>query len=130
MWLYADSANLPRWREEYGAANMIKALFLAIALIGSGITTPSAFADQTDEAFVKEAGEIFNVGRSSNEFLAKLSDAEFGEFLTCAKIVVANAPKARKQYVLAGTSPADRRARFSEILYDSGAALRKKLADC
>jgi hypothetical protein len=104
----------------------------AAALLFVGANAAEAASSASiDRAFSAEVARILNSVKGEQEFLQELSAAEFREFVSCAQNVMASAPVARKQYVLAAGNQSEMRARFDEVALDNRAALKQQITrDC
>ncbi len=104
----------------------------AAALLLVGVNTAQAASSASiDRAFSSAVARILDSVKGEQEFLSELSAAEFREFVSCAQGVMASAPVARKQYVLAAGNQSEMRQRFDEVALDNRAALKQQITrDC
>ena len=101
----------------------------AVALVALVAATPAGAASSgsIDRQFSNAVARVLESVRSQQEFLRDLSSSDFREFVACAQRVMANAPTARKQYVLAAKSAGAMRQRFDEVALDNRAALKQRI---
>ena len=112
---------------------LVKSVRLAAAalLFVGANTALAASSASIDRAFSSAVARILNSVKSEQEFLSELSAAEYREFVSCAQGVMAGAPLARKQYVLAAGNQSEMRQRFDEVALDNRAALKQQITrDC
>ncbi len=102
----------------------------ALLFIGAN-TAQAASSASIDRAFSSAVARILDSVKGEQEFLSELSAAEFREFVSCAQGVMASAPVARKQFVLAAGIQSEMLQRFDEVALDYRAALKLQITrDC
>jgi hypothetical protein len=99
----------------------------ALLIIVGAISAEAASRASIDRRFSAEVARILNSVKDQEEYLAELSAAEFSAFVECAQGVMADAPLARKEYVLAASSRDEMRQRFDEVALDNRAALKQRI---
>lgn len=101
-----------------------RVLGLAVAAsLALGATSASA---SVDSQFSAAVARVLN--GIHNDFLDGLSASEKKAFVRCAQGIMANAPAARKQYVLAAGNQTEMRSRFDEVALDNRAALKQRIS--
>jgi hypothetical protein len=100
------------------------ALAVLASIVGAPITAASAAS--VDQAFSAAVAKVLSGVR--NDFLDSLSPAEKREFVACAQKIMAAAPLARKQYVLAASNQSEMRQRFDEVALDNRAKLKQQIS--
>jgi hypothetical protein len=104
-------------------------LLSAVALIAFGTASADAASSgAVSGQFRSAVATILNSVKDSNDFLREMSASEFREFIACAQNIMDGAPLARKQYVLAASDNATRRARFDEVALDNQAQLKQRIS--
>jgi hypothetical protein len=111
---------------------MYRVAFLAAAALLSFAANPTEAATSSiNRQFDAAVARILDSVRSEQEFLREMSAAEFRDFVACAQNVMAQAPRPRKEYVLAASSQSEMRQRFDEVALDNRAALKQQITrDC
>lgn len=109
-----------------------RTVLTAAALIVAGTTLAEAqSAASIDRQFRSAVARILDSVKKEQDFLRELSASEYREFVSCAQGVMAAAPLARKQYVLAASNQSEMRQRFDEVALDNRAALKQQITrDC
>jgi hypothetical protein len=103
------------------------ALFAALPVLSAEV----ASAASVNQQFSAAVARVLNSVKSQEEFLRELSASEFRTFVRCAQSVMADAPTARKQYVLSSPNMATMRQRFDEVALDNRAQLKQRItAEC
>jgi len=97
-----------------------------LALLAAAAATPASAAASVDQAFSAAVAKV--LAGVHNDFLDGLSPAEKRAFVACAQGVMAGAPTARKQYVLAAKSSGEMRKRFDEVAQDNRAKLKQQIS--
>jgi hypothetical protein len=101
----------------------------ALALLTAVAAVSPGGAASIDQAFSAAVAKV--LAGVHNDFIDGLSAAEKRAFVACAQGVMAGAPQARKQYVLAAKSSGEMRKRFDEVAQDNRAKLKQQIsADC
>ena len=103
-----------------------KAVAVLALLAAMGAVALPASAASIDQAFSAAVAKV--LAGVHNDFLDGLSPAEKRAFVTCAQGVMAGAPPARKQYVLAAKSSGEMRKRFDEVAQDNRAKLKQQIS--
>ena len=84
-----------------------------------------------DSQFSSAVARVLDSVKGQEEFLSELSEADYKAFVSCAQDVMAAAPLARKEYVLAASNQSEMRTRFDEVALDNRAALKQQITrDC
>ena len=96
-----------------------------LAAFGVGTAFPASAAS-VDQAFSAAVAKV--LAGVKNDFLDGLSPAERRAFVKCAQDVMAGAPDARKQYVLAAKNTGEMRQRFDEVALDNRAKLKQQIS--
>jgi hypothetical protein len=98
--------------------------FAAVLSLGMGAGTPAAAS--VDREFSAAVARVLN--GIHNDFLDNLTADEKKAFVRCAQDIMANAPTARKEYVLAAKDAGEMRVRFDEVALDNRAALKQRIS--
>lgn len=105
-----------------------KGLACAIALAVIGATAAQAQSSgQINSQFSSAVSRVLHSVRDRTEYLRGLSNSEFTTFVSCAQRVMNDAPRTRKQYVLAAGSLSAQRQRFDEVALDNRAELKQRI---
>ena len=97
-----------------------------LALLAAVAAASPAGAASVDQAFAAAVAKVLD--GVHNDFLDGLSASEKRAFVACAQGVMAGAPQARKQYVLAAKSTGEMRERFDEVAQDDRAKLKQQIS--
>jgi hypothetical protein len=103
------------------------AAVISLAIVGA----TAVQAQSVDRQFSNAVARILDSVKGEQEFLQELSASDYKQFVACAQKVMAAAPAARKQYVLAASDQGEMRQRFDEVALDNRAALKQQITrDC
>jgi hypothetical protein len=101
------------------------AVLALLAAVAAAALSPAGAAS-VDQAFSAAVAKV--LATVHNDFIDGLSASEKRAFVACAQGVMAGAPQARKQYVLAAKSSGEMRKRFDEVAQDNRAKLKQQIS--